>query len=547
MRRTLAFAGFVLIASLSCPHDLFAMCGDGQLEQNEECDPGGALHIDGNPNLATCTTGADCFYALSCCKFNCQFVGQGAPCFDGNACTTNDVCDNVGGCSAGASAAAGTPCEDGLYCTTGDVCNPSGTCLPGPGDPCSGIECVSGCNEGSDNCDIAVGAGCTEDGNLCTDDVCDAQGDCTHPDNAAPCSDGVFCNGADSCGGGSCSVHAGDPCIGGGQCADSCDEVADTCNLANGTPCDDGMFCTVVDACVAGACTGSGDPCSGGEECSTVCNEAADDCFDANGTPCVDDGNPCTDDYCDGAGGCVHVANTAPCDDGLACTSNDTCGNGVCMGAPPSECDDGNPCTFDICEEPSGECVNLEEPNPVCVGGGVAQLVISNRDDVQGRDKLKWRWKQPIDGTPLLLEDVGDPLGSTTYDLCVYDTTCPEPCPDPETMGIGSLRAHLSVPPGSLWRDLSSKGKFIYRDREALAGVSLIKVKMGSEPGLGVKAAKTNLDLYAVNDLVFFEMQPRVVVQLSNSDGRCWNAAFETSVRNNPRSFRTRLTKILVN
>lgn len=342
-------------------------------------------------------------------------------------------------------------------------------------------------------------------------------------------------------------MHAGDPCIGGGQCANSCDEAADTCNLANGTPCDDGRFCTVVDACVAGACTGSGDPCFGGEECSTVCNEAADDCFDGNGTPCVDDGNPCTDDYCDGEGGCVHVANAAPCDDGLACTSNDTCGNGFCMGDPPPECDDGNPCTVDLCAEPSGECVNLEEPNPVCVGGSVAELVISNRDDVQGRDKLKWRWKQPIERTPLLLEDVGDPLASTTYDLCVYDTSCPEPCSDPEMMSVGSVRAHLTVPPGSLWRDLSSKGKFLYRDREALAGISLIKVKMGTEPGIGVKAAKTNLDLAAANDLVFFEMRPRVVIQLSNSEGRCWNTTFENSVRNNARSFRTRLTKVVVN
>lgn len=549
MRLMNAFVGLALIITLYYPQSSFASCGDGQLEPSEECDPGGALHLDGNPNLATCTTGGDCFYALSCCKFNCQFVGQGASCFDGNACTTNDVCNNVGLCAAGGSALAGTACEDGLHCTTGDVCNSSGTCLAGGGDPCTGIECVSGCNEATDSCDVAVGAPCTDDGNVCTEDVCDAQASCTHPANTAPCSDGLFCNGADTCSGGSCSDHAGDPCANGGSCANSCDEDADTCNVANGTPCDDGLFCTVVDACASGLCVGSGDPCAGGEECATVCNEGADDCFDPNGSPCVDDGNPCTDDFCDGAGGCAHVANAAPCDDGLSCTSDDTCTGGVCLGDPPPACDDGNPCTVDLCAEPSGKCVNLEEPNPVCVAGGISQLVISNRDDVVGRDKLKWRWKQPLDGTPILLADVGDPLMSTTYDLCVYDTTCAgdPPCPDPDTMSVSSLRAHVTVPPGGLWRDLSSKGRFLYRDRDALHGVSLIKVKMGTAPGLGVKASKTNLELTAINDTVFFEMDPRVIVQLVNSEGRCWSTTFETAVRNNARSFRTRLTKVVVN
>src|SRR5262249_46551701 len=79
-------------------------CGNGGVEGGEECDPGGELHCDGNPSLPTCTTGAqcaggtNCYFAFSCCKFNCQFVGQGASCFDGNQCTDGDHCDNVGRC-----------------------------------------------------------------------------------------------------------------------------------------------------------------------------------------------------------------------------------------------------------------------------------------------------------------------------------------------------------------------------------------------------------------------------------------------------------------
>ncbi len=543
-----AFVASALAAALiSHPNEALAACGNGLLEQSEECDPGGARHLDGNPTLATCVTGGDCFYELSCCKFNCQFVGQGASCFDGNACTTNDVCDNVGQCAAGGSASAGTACEDGSFCTTGDVCNPSGTCLSGGGNPCTGIECVSGCNEASDGCDFDVGAPCTEDGNLCTDDVCDSGGDCAHPNNTAPCEDNVFCNGADTCGGSTCSTHAGDPCASGGQCADTCNEAADTCNVDDDTPCDDGQFCTDVDACASGACVGTGDPCAGGVECSAGCNEAADDCFDTNGSLCTDDGNLCTDDYCDGVGGCIHVANSAPCVDGLGCTSNDMCDGGVCAGDPPPECDDDNPCTVDSCVEPSGDCINVDEPDPSCNDGAIAALIISNRDDVTGRDKLKWRWRRSVSGTPILLEDIGDPIASTTYDLCVYDTSCPEPCPDPESMSFRSLRAHVTVPPSTLWRDLSSKGRFIYRDPDATAGVSLIKVKMGTSPGIGVKAARTNLALTAVNESVFFEIKPNVVVQLVNTEGACWNSKFETFVRNTPRSFRTKVTKVVLN
>ena len=591
-----AIAGLLLAVILLCPSAALAVCGDAVLNMNEECDPGGALHLDGNPNLASCVNAGNCFFDFSCCKFNCQFVGQGASCFDGNACTTNDVCGNVGQCNAGGSAGAGTACEDGAFCTTGDTCNASGTCLPGGGNPCTGLECVLGCNETTNACNIDVGGPCTSDANLCTNDVCNVLGACTHPNNTVPCQDNLFCNGADTCSGGSCSAHtgnpctgggqcantcneagdtcnlpnatpcndglfctqtdgclagtcvgSGDPCSGGGQCADTCSEAGDTCNLPNATPCDDGLFCTDTDGCVAGACVGSGDPCTGGAECSAGCNEIVDDCFDLDGTVCTDDGNPCTDDYCDGAGGCIHVANTVSCDDGLGCTANDVCDGGICRGDPPPECDDDNPCTVDSCVEPSGECVNYDEVDPSCNDALVGALTISNRDDVMGRDKLKWRWSKSATKTPITLLDVGDPLNTTTYDLCVYDTSCPEPCPDPELGAIRTLRARVTVPPSMLWRDLSNKGRFIYRDPPASSGVSLVKMKIGTEPGVGVKANRTNLVLSAVNENQFFEQTPNVIVQLVNSAGGCWNSTFTTSVRNTSRSFRTKYTKTVVN
>src|SRR5215470_6395680 len=75
----------------------------------------------------------------------------------------------------------------------------------------------------------APGSACPSDGNVCTNDQCNGAGVCIHPVNSAPCDDGFFCNGTDTCGGGSCSIHSGDPCAGGPACADACNEAADNC------------------------------------------------------------------------------------------------------------------------------------------------------------------------------------------------------------------------------------------------------------------------------------------------------------------------------
>ena len=190
-------------------------------------------------------------------------------------------------------------CEDHLFCNGADTCV-DGTCVHA-GDPCAGgPECADTCDEAGDNCYTPVGTPCTDDGNVCTDNECDGAGTCAAINNTAPCDDDVFCNGADTCSGGTCSVHAGDPCVGGPECADTCDEDGDTCNLPPGTP-------------------------------------------------CTDDGNVCTDNECDGAGTCAAINNTDPCDDGLFCTLTDTCSDGACVGS-------GDTCPGQICDEDDDVC-----------------------------------------------------------------------------------------------------------------------------------------------------------------------------------------------
>jgi len=316
-------------------------------------------------------------------------VGNTTNGVDGSAILsgTMNASDNWWGCASGPGAGCGTvtgsvnpapwaasppacvtcnvasDCSNELYCDGTETCS-SGSCTAPSGDPCTGgSECADTCNESADNCNDLVGTACTDEGNVCTTNACDGSGTCAATNNTLPCDDNAYCNGADTCGGGSCSVHVGDPCSGGSECANSCNESADNCNDLAGTvctddgngcttnacdgsgtcaatnntlPCDDGTYCNGTDTCAAGACTThAGDPCLAGGECANACNESVDNCYDLAGTTCTDDGNICTTNACNGAGACAATNNTLPCDDGVTCTIADTCTAGTCVGDGP--------------------------------------------------------------------------------------------------------------------------------------------------------------------------------------------------------------------
>ncbi len=97
----------------------------------------------------------------------------------------------------------------------GDVCDgaPDGTPCP-DGDACNGDEtCVGGV------CTAGTALVC-DDGNVCTDDLCDAGLGCVHTDNSASCNDGNVCTTNDVCNGGKC---VGGPPAGG---CSPCDAAA---------------------------------------------------------------------------------------------------------------------------------------------------------------------------------------------------------------------------------------------------------------------------------------------------------------------------------
>ncbi len=157
------------------------------------------------------------------------------PCNDNNLCTASDTCS--GGACVGGPA---LNCDDGKLCTS-DSCNPQTGCVHTalPGCCSQNSDCADNnlCN-GTERCNLATGScipgkplSC-EDGNSCTDDSCDPQKGCVYTHNSAPCDDGLFCNGHDTCGDGSCSVHSGDPCkqLTCKEETDSCEDVGIICD-----------------------------------------------------------------------------------------------------------------------------------------------------------------------------------------------------------------------------------------------------------------------------------------------------------------------------
>jgi len=141
------------------------------------------------------------------------------------------------------------------------------------------------------------------------------------------------------------------------------------------TLCDDGDICTAYDACASGLCLGVAVLCDDGNLCTDdACDAAAGGCvyLDNNNVcddddPCTeddlcvdgacsgteiscDDGNACTFDLCEGKGDCTHTNMDGPCDDGDVCTQTDLCVEGICVGGDSLDCDDGNACTANTCD-----------------------------------------------------------------------------------------------------------------------------------------------------------------------------------------------------
>jgi len=246
------------------------------------------------------------------------------------------------------------------------------------------------------------------------------------------------------------------------------------------------------------------DLCNGTEVC-----DGAGTCLNGPALNC-NDSNLCTNDSCQPAIGCINAPNTDPCSDGNACTTGDACVNGACTGQAPLNCNDGNPCTQDSCDDLAG-CVFLAQPIMQCrvAEKGKLEVEDSINDD---EDEIEWKWQK---GQETVSADLGDPTLDTSYTLCIYD----------QGGGLTTLATSLTVDPDGGWKSKGSKG-WRYKDRSGLQdGVRKLKLRTGvdGKARIDLKAEGVNVPIpVPVSAGQMFNQDPNVIVQMVNSLGKCW-------------------------
>lgn len=299
-------------------------------------------------------------------------------------------------------------CSDTVSPTFGQAASPAG---PGRLPP-AGIAPLLACTADPDCADVAAGEACLE--GWCGDDgLCRQR---WRPDGTA-CDDGNTCTEADIClsglctsGASACVCEADADCVpfdlnvcdgpllcAGGTClasegqAIACPPPGEACRTVQCEPTTGA--CIVGEASDGTPCPGTG-PCGGAGACvAGACLAPIEAC---------DDGDPCTEDICDPVKGCGHVPGAGPCDDGDACTTEDSCQGGTCVGGPGVVCPPDTPCVTYVCDPSVGCEPELAGPEVTCSDGDPCTTM----DHCQAGGDCA--------GTPLICDD-GDPC---TDDSC---------------------------------------------------------------------------------------------------------------------------------
>lgn len=377
-----------LLTNVSCDDSIY--CTENDVCTEGDCIPGTPRNceyvvIDHTCEIALCNETHGCYplalpdgtpcgpptgfcgFQNTCLHGRCH---QDNPrnCSDENPCTIDTCNPETSQCDH--TPAVGLTCDDQLYCTISDMCNVDGVCVGVPRD-CSSvisdIQCqFATCNEDLDICvphaqpgpcnadssvctnpDICIDGFCHEgpliscdDQNPCTLDICDPILGCAHrnyPDGYH-CSDGIFCNGEETCLVGVCMPGEPPECqrLSTACSTGFCNETIHQCDTL---PANEDSICEFsFDLCVANA------TCVLGE------------CIPKIAVDC-NDNNACTDDCCSPLTGCYYTFNHAPCDDGDVCTDHDTCLEGSCAPGTPVDCSClDSACTDGVCNQRTGEC-----------------------------------------------------------------------------------------------------------------------------------------------------------------------------------------------
>ncbi len=217
----LATAGHVAVADPGARQQISftvvppAVCGDGVVEQDEQCDDGNLSPGD-------------------CCSATCGFEPADAACAADLELCTRDVCDGAGSC-------VHPPEPDGLACDDTDACTAPDQCAAGS---CSGAALPDLDGDGScdliDDDDDGDGVADAGDADPLDPTICaDADGD-----GCDDCSSGTVDPAADGA-----DADADGACDAGDNCPFAANDQADTAGVAGGGP--DG----IGDACQCGDLT----------------------------------------------------------------------------------------------------------------------------------------------------------------------------------------------------------------------------------------------------------------------------------------------------
>ncbi|MFC1654935.1 hypothetical protein ACFL2F_03925, partial [Myxococcota bacterium] len=292
----------------------------------------------------------------------------GTVCTAVEACVLS-VCTSIEDCDVDGDGHDSTNCPGGDDCDDDDD-----TVFPGASEICDGKD--NDCNTEVDEDAFAC-----DDGNDCTDDLCERGQGCVNILNSGiTCDDNDDCTINDVCQPtGSCAGeiidadgdgHAPAPC--GADCDDTNSHMspdifeggprdAPICTDGVDNDCDgatDGADPT-CNICTDDAYCDNGNACDGVEWCDLNANPDPE-CMAGTPVDC-DDGEQCTDDICDPTdGSCTNpaLADGTACDDSNECTLGDACGSGTCQVGPTARnCNDAMPCTDDSCDPATG-CLN---------------------------------------------------------------------------------------------------------------------------------------------------------------------------------------------
>ncbi|MGM0577009.1 MAG: lamin tail domain-containing protein [Myxococcota bacterium] len=270
-----------------------------------------------------------------------------------NDCGTCQTCDGSGSCKnvpEGADFHDDCPTTDQSTCGTNGQCDGNATCdYYGAGTLAAPASCTDGVATLADTCD---GAGGVNDGGTqdCAPYICDGVSCGTTCGSHTDCADGFFCDFDDLDGDGrtdDCEALRPD----GGQCGADHECAAGYCS--NGFCCSGGTCCSQNSDCQ--------DPSLGFAE-PPVCDDASSGGCVGHRVDALCDGNSqCYAETVDDPSACAsNVCQQAGCD-GLTYTTERTCDNsgGCTVGGEILSCDDGNVCTNDFCD-PAGACEHTD-------------------------------------------------------------------------------------------------------------------------------------------------------------------------------------------